>query len=699
MSVRSLPVQKGMTAPVSSAVEVFAAIAKSVGDPDTIAQALSGMVKAARDLLDADRATLLLAEDGCLTPAVSIARQGNDELWARFRDMPPMRVGLNPEAKGVLAVPRVTVVDTAAGSTIIPREWSEAFGLTSVAFVPLLVQGVLHGVLAVDHAGQGPHRFSDEQLRILEGIGAFASHAVGIARTRELAAAHLESVEQMLRISARLNAADSLESVLDTAADAFLKLLDGHTCVLTTLEADGSLQVLASRGSGTVRSGRWSRDSLSDSDREELRLQAGHPSLRLWPTSETRPGGDGLLVRAASGGRVLIVPFVEMQRARGLALVGLDKTREASQETRFYALSLANHVWSSINQARTRRNLERQLAFLQTLNEAFDDIAIKPDMRLIVERLAPILRRVARIEILDVVLRDAQAAKLFAATRPRGIVARQMRELRHADAQRWVRQDSLLVVPLLVEGEVIGALQARLPHSTDPTAEEAELLITCASQVAALVARTSLRVKVAAGEREIAIAEDRARTQQQFQEVVGRYLAQIRSQLQQEAADSPAAIQECLDLVHRTEVYLRQSVTLPGGHVSKPASLQLGLNELLEAETRVDAALRVRGKAWELPVEVEHNLLRVTARWLALARTSGATIASATLGYSDDRVELSLSHNGAVSVLDTRDDLDIHAALSQMREWMREAGGTLSFRRVTAGVIILANVTKVRAAK
>lgn len=66
-------------------------------------------------------------------------------------------------------------------------------------------------------ADAGLRRFSDEQLRILDGIGAFASHAVGIARTRELTAAHLESVEQMLRISARLKAADSLDSVLNRA--------------------------------------------------------------------------------------------------------------------------------------------------------------------------------------------------------------------------------------------------------------------------------------------------------------------------------------------------------------------------------------------------------------------------------------------------------------------------------------------------
>lgn len=676
---------------------MLADIARSVDDPESLQQVLSGVVRAARDLLDADRASVLLVEDGGLTPAVSIARKGEDEqLWARFRSMPPVRIDIDPRATLALAAPSVFVIDDASSSDLIPAEWREAFGLTSVALASLAVRGALYGVLAVDHA-DGPHPFSDEQLRILEGIGALASHAVHVARARERARTQLQTVEQVLSIAARLNATDTLASVLDTAAEAFLTLVDGHTCTLALLEPDSSVAVLASRGRDAAICTRYGTDELTAEDRLELELQTTSPSLRLWTATKKSVDRPGLLSRTAGDGQVLVVPFMETSQARGFALVGLGPDREPTQETLFYAQSLANQVWLSMNRARDRERLERQLEFLQALNGLSDEIMIQPDMRLIVERLAPILRHAASIEILDVVLRSAQLAKLFGTTTPRGLVAQELRRFRHGDGPRWVRQDSLLIVPLFVEGEMIGALQARAPRPSDPSSTEVEFLISCASHLAALVARTALRTQVNAGEREIAVAEERARNQRRLQELVGQRLEQVRRDLQQlRHAYNPAKVQECLILLQRAEAHLRENLSLRDGSMTEAqAGLHGKLRKLVESEKRIDATFRARGATWLVPPETQAALLRVAARWLAFARQSAATLTSVSLVYSRDAVELSLSHNGRLTPLPSSGDaLEAHTALSEMREWARQVGGQLDLRRVALGVIVIVKIPR-----
>jgi GAF domain-containing protein len=581
------------------------------------------VVRAARQLLDADRASLLLVEDGGLAPAVSIARKGDDEqLWARFRSMPPVRLDINPRVQRALANPRLTVIEDASTSDLIPADWREAFGLTSIALMPLVVRGTLYGLLAVDHA-EGPHPFSDEELRTLEGIGALASHAVHVARARQQADNHLETVEQVLSIAVRLNAADTLASVLDTAAEAFLTLLGGHACTIAVLEPDDALVVLASRGRDSVTCGRYGADELSAEDRKEFEPHSALPSLRVWAPSEVAAGHPGLLSRTAGDGRLLIVPFVESSRARGFAFVGIGRESETAQETLFYAMSLANHVWLSMSRARDREHLERQLDFLQELNGLSDDIVIQPDMRLIVERLAPILRQAANIEILDVVVRNPQVAKLFGTTTPRGIVAQELRRLGHGHGPRWVRQGALLIVPLLVEGEVIGALQARSQHAGDPSSTDVEFLISCASHLAALVARTALRTRVAGGEREIAVAEERARSQQRLQHVLGQRLAQIRGHLQElHDSYSPTKVHDLLILLQRAEAQLREEDLSPRdvAMTESQTGLHSKVRKLVESENQVDATFRVRGTAGPVSAEAQAALLRLTTRWLALAR-------------------------------------------------------------------------------
>ncbi len=61
------------------------------------------------------------------------------------------------------------------------NEFAQAFGLVSVLGVPILSRGEPIGCILIDEPGQH-HRFTDEDIRIMEGIAAFAAIAIENAR-------------------------------------------------------------------------------------------------------------------------------------------------------------------------------------------------------------------------------------------------------------------------------------------------------------------------------------------------------------------------------------------------------------------------------------------------------------------------------------------------------------------------------------
>jgi signal transduction histidine kinase len=125
------------------------------------------------------------------------------------------------------------------------------------------------------------------------------------------------------------------------------------------------------------------------------------------------------------------------------------------------------------------------------------------------------------------------------------------------------------------------------------------------------------------------------------------------------------------------------------------ASVHGKLKKLVDAEKNVDATFRARGATWDVPPDAQAALLRVTARWLAFAQQSAATLASVSLVYGRDAVELSLSHNGRLAPLPSSGDaLETHTALAEMREWTHHVSGQFDLRRVALGVVVIVTIPR-----
>ena len=191
--------------------------------PPARTDALLGRVcRLVRDVLPVSRATVLVFEEpGALVPAVSVAWEDHDELWQRFRAMRPIRLDVSPATAALLRDDRVVVVDDAATSPLVPGEWRDAFGLTSLAVAPLHVDGRPWGALVVDD-GAARHEFSAHEVRTLGDLAALA--AVAIAAVEDGAGVEAErDLRTALRHAvARLRDTSDLSEAVDAVAPALL---------------------------------------------------------------------------------------------------------------------------------------------------------------------------------------------------------------------------------------------------------------------------------------------------------------------------------------------------------------------------------------------------------------------------------------------------------------------------------------------
>src|SRR3954470_21680761 len=134
------------------ALDLLSGMAVALGHDVDLDFLLAELASGLARTLDAERVSvLLLDDDGRLTPAVAVARQHNDDLWQRFRKMPPIALDALPGARRTLARGRVLVIDDASVSPLIPSAWQRAFGLGSLAIAPLLVDDAPAGLVAVEY--------------------------------------------------------------------------------------------------------------------------------------------------------------------------------------------------------------------------------------------------------------------------------------------------------------------------------------------------------------------------------------------------------------------------------------------------------------------------------------------------------------------------------------------------------------------
>ena len=319
------------------------------------------------------------------------------------------------------------------------------------------------------------------------------------------------------------------------------------------------------------------------------------------------------------------------------------------------------------------------------------------------------------------------------------VVRRPVLEALAADAvEPWQTADGAVVVPLVVDGEPVGALVACGGPRRTATAADLAILRIVANQSAVallsdhLLARSEgLRRQT---EERYAQAEQRARDLADRHEQLADAERRLDVAAQREAVDAERhriarelhdsvaqhvlsagmTIEWCRpEVAHHSEVYerlghakalTREAVERLRGAIHALSSHEHGDDDGLPAllgrlsdvapVPGLAVAVRVEGRPRELPAEVEHSLFRIASECLFnTARHADATRSTVRLAYRPDEVRLSVADDGggdpdvlrrALRASGGRDD-GYHRGLGNIASRCREMGGTVRFTRARMG--------------
>jgi signal transduction histidine kinase len=319
------------------------------------------------------------------------------------------------------------------------------------------------------------------------------------------------------------------------------------------------------------------------------------------------------------------------------------------------------------------------------------------------------------------------------------VVRRPVAEALAADAvEPWQTADGAVVVPLVVDGEPVGALVACGGPRRRATAADLAILRIAANQSAVallsdhLLARSEgLRrqteelyaqaqqraLDLAERHQQLAEAERRLDVAAQREAVDAerhRIARELHDSVAQHVLSAGMTIEWCRpEVAHHGEVYerlghakalTREAVERLRGAIHALSSDGHGDGDGLPALLArlsdvapvpgLAVAVRVEGRPRELPAEVEHSLFRIASECLFnTARHAEATRSTVRLAYRPDELRLSVADDGcgdpdvlrrALRASGRRDD-GYHRGLGNIASRCAEMGATVRFTRARMG--------------
>jgi signal transduction histidine kinase len=318
-----------------------------------------------------------------------------------------------------------------------------------------------------------------------------------------------------------------------------------------------------------------------------------------------------------------------------------------------------------------------------------------------------------------------------------GVIARPVAAALAADAvEPWQTPEGAVVVPLVVDGDPVGALVAcggprRTPDASDvaimrivanqsAVALHADHLLarseTLRRQTERLYAQAQQRARdLAERHQQLAEAEHRLDVAAQREAVDAerhRIARELHDSVAQHVLSAGMTIEWCRpEVAHHAEVHERlghakaltreaverlrgaiHALSVHESHVPGPGLP--GLLDRLPTVPGLAVAVRVEGRPRVLPPDAEHQLFRIASECLSnTARHARAGRAVVRLGYRPDGLRLSVADDGsgdpetlrrALRAAAGRDD-GHHRGLLNIASRCRELGATLRFTRARLG--------------
>jgi len=175
--------------------------------------------------------------------ATGFAARGVDEEWWKG-----IALDLDADAGALVTVAReratIAIYDVETAMNV-NRRLADAVGAKSAAFVPLISEGRVAGVLVAATLGE-QRDFSSAELDVVAGLASEAALALGRTRSNEALTAALERERLIAEIGRRVRSELDLDTVLQVAVEETAKALGGVSRTFIRLGAPGEpIEVVA----------------------------------------------------------------------------------------------------------------------------------------------------------------------------------------------------------------------------------------------------------------------------------------------------------------------------------------------------------------------------------------------------------------------------------------------------------------------
>ena len=604
-------------------IEVVARLADGLSDHRELNHFLADIARSARGMLDIDRVTIFILEGHDLVPTVAASQSPDDELWATFREMPPVTLDVTGLAAEILASRQPTMVD-ARTSPLVPAAWRDTFGLSTLAITPLHAEGRVRGVLIADSGDPERARFSSEQLSAIGAVASLAGLALSrFERAREASAQTGAAYDAVGAVSA----ATDVTSIARAAAAGLRSVAAAARCTVAVLDDDLVVES-DPPGSYDAHVDWWSvAERLWAIERGQLAAYDGALLLGMWR-------GDALVAVAR--------------------VHGVDDAMATRSSLRMAASVIAQHTAAAVAAVRSSEATSLQLRRHVALVTALRTIGETAPAQL-VEQLAVLMPTVAGAELLDIVVAGRPRAQALGVRPATGPDADQIARWRRArGGPQATTVGGRVLYPLTADGDVVGGMALRISQLTD---------LDALHVVAAVVADRLQLVVVRAQLHEQASAAEAADAREQLERAARLAAARmLDSALSRIAGNSPTAarngsVHPALaaevtrilsgaknELSSLDDVLLRLDTGRPG--------LGAKLRALAKSMNRPGTTIEVRTERGAGRIEPPHamQLLLAVREVIALAHSTRAARVLIRLADRDGTVIVEVKADGRLSL-------------------------------------------------
>jgi PAS domain S-box-containing protein len=347
-------------------------------------------------VLDVEKALLASVEDE--QRISGFAARGVDETWWRS-----VTLDVTKDVGAIVAVVRdrtpFAVFDVLAAPNI-NRNLAEAVGARSAAFVPLVSESRITGVLVV--ASTEPRLFSAADIELMVDLANETGLALGRTRSDEALEAALDRERLIAEISRRVRSELDVDSLLEVAVEELGRALGVARCFVRLGDPDGQLPIQAEWDAPGAQpiGGLAERLAVSNLAARERRTVALADILTASELDDPTLGGREALTDLGTRA-VLVTPIQVFDRMIGVFGLHREEPGRWTDGEIALAEAAAREIGLAVHTARLLRQNERRAEEQGALLKAAQ--ALTSDLRFeaVIQRLADELVQLFRADAAD----------------------------------------------------------------------------------------------------------------------------------------------------------------------------------------------------------------------------------------------------------------------------------------------------------